>query len=115
MFKLITCIAAEDKASGVVKGLEEHFSIQATIYHFARGFGRSVSMASRGMGQQTEKVTIKVLVESERADDVFAYVFQAADINRPHGGIIYINAVHHTKISPNVKSDNMQQAIHALE
>ncbi|MDX8383041.1 MAG: P-II family nitrogen regulator [Ghiorsea sp.] len=113
MYKLITCIAAEDKATEVVQGLADNFAIQATIYYFARGFGRSASLAARGMGQQTEKATIKVMVETERADEVFAYIFQTADLNRPHGGIVYVNAVQKLKISPPVKPENVIKSIDA--
>ncbi len=115
MFKLIACIAAEDRAEEVVKGLEEKFHLQAAVFHFARGLGRSASLASSSMGQQTEKMLLKVLVEAQFVDEVFAYIYHAADLDRPHGGIIYVTATEQIDISPQVKTSNMAQAIHALE
>ncbi|MDQ6988420.1 MAG: P-II family nitrogen regulator [Mariprofundaceae bacterium] len=115
MFKLITCIAAEDRAADVVKGLQDKFHIQATVYHFARGFGRSSSTLGHAMGQQTEKMLLKVVVENKYVDDVFAYIYHTADLHRPHGGIIYVTSISKSDISPQVKTSNMEQAIHALE
>ena len=103
MFKLITCIAPEDKVRAAVDGLTNKYGIQAMVYHFARGFGRSSPLAKRGLGQQTEKVIISVLTPSKQADEIFAYIYQAADLNRPHGGIIYITSVNKSITSPHVE------------
>ncbi len=101
-YKLITCIAPEDRVRVAVDGLSNKYGIQAMVYHYARGFGRSSPLVKRGLGQQTEKVIISVLVSSKQADDIFAYIYQAADLNRPHGGIIYITAISKSKTSPHI-------------
>ena len=103
MFKLITCIAPEDKVRIAVDGLTNEHGIQAMVYHFARGFGRSSPLAKRGLGQQTEKVIISVIVKSEHVDEIFAYIYQVADLNRPHGGIIYVTAINNPITSPPVE------------
>jgi len=114
MFKIITCIASEDKAKKAVQGLAEDYNIQAIISHFARGLGRSSPLAPNKLGQQTEKVIISVLVETKQVDNIFAYIFHAADLDRPHGGIIYVTAVSQAITSPQVNADNTNEAAGAI-
>ncbi len=104
MFKLITCIAAEDKAHEAIEELDKRFNIQTFVSHFARGLGRSSTAPSaKGLGQQTEKTTFSVLVPTQQADEIFAFIYHAAGLHRPHGGIIYITAVKQTLISPRLE------------
>ncbi len=103
MHKLITCIASEDRVRDVVKGLAKEFGIQAVVNHYARGFGRSSPLAARGLGQQTEKVIINVVVPRKQTDEVFTYMYHTADLDRPHGGIIYVTSVLKANISPQVE------------
>ena len=103
MFKLITCIAAEDKAQEAVQSLDANFGIQAVVSHFARGLGRSsIAPSMKGLGQQTEKTILSVLVPAQQADEIFEHIYHVAGLHRPHGGIIYITAVKQSIISPKV-------------
>ncbi len=111
MYKLITCIASEDKVRDAALGLNKEFGIQAMVNNFARGFGRSSPLATRGLGQQTEKVIISVLVPKKQVDEVFAYIYHTADLERPHGGIIYVTAVNKPVISPNVEFPNKDESV----
>lgn len=111
MFKLITCIAPEDKAQEALKKLEEDFSIQAMVDHFARGFGRSSTSPTKGLGQQTEKTTFTVLVKTSQVDEIFDYIYHVADLHRPHGGIIYVTAVTKSLSSPNIDATHLEQNI----
>lgn len=109
MYKLITCIAAEDKAKHTVIELAEQFAIQATISHFARGFGRSAVSATGKLGQQTEKVILNAVVKTKNVDEIFMFMFHAADLNRPHGGLIYTTAINQAMISPNIDESHLEQ------
>ena len=109
MYKLITCIANEKYAKQAIQGLAEDHGIQALVNHFARGFGKSATSSTSELGQQTEKLIINVLVENQRADEIFAYIFDAANLDRPHGGIVYITAVNQSQVSPLVTDDNLGQ------
>ena len=111
VYKLITCIASEEHAKKAIKGLAEEHGIQAMVNHFARGFGRSASSSTSELGQQTEKLIFNVLLESQRVDEIFAYIFHAADLDRPHGGIIYVTAVNQSEISPPVHEDSSTQPV----
>jgi len=100
MRKLITCIASEDKAKEATEGVAKTFGIQAMVNHFSRGFGRSSPLGTQKLGQQTEKVIISIIVDKKQVDDVFAYIFHAAGLDQPHGGIIYVTAIQQAVISP---------------
>jgi nitrogen regulatory protein PII len=108
MFKLITCIAAEDKAQETVQSLDATFGIQAMVSNFARGLGRSSTMPSmQGLGQQTEKTILSVLVPAEQADEIFEHMYHVADLHRPHGGIIYVTPVKQSIISPCIDAESL--------
>jgi len=107
MLKLITCIASEDKEKEVSQGLIEKFGLQTMVNHFARGFGRSSSMTTQKLGQQTEKVVISVMVQKKDVDAVFAYMFHTAALDRPHGGIIYVTAINKSIISPRIEDQDL--------
>ena len=100
MRKLITCIASEDKAKEATEGVAKTFGIQAMVNHFSRGFGRSSPLGTQKLGQQTEKVIISVIVDKKQVDAVFTYIFHAAGLDRPHGGIIYVTAIQQAVVSP---------------
>ena len=47
-------------------------------------------MARRGIGEQTEKEMLTVvIVPAEKADEIFAYIYELAEIGEPHHGIIF--------------------------
>jgi len=52
--------------------------------------GKLTPAKYRGVGEQSEKEVLTVVVEEAQADDIFEYIYHLADINRPHGGIIYM-------------------------
>jgi len=111
MFKLITCIATEDKAHEAINSIDKAFGIQAATNHFARGLGRSsTAQAMQGLGQQVEKITFSVLVPASQVDELFDFIYHAADLHRPHGGIIYVTAIKQAKLSPYLEKDSTLEA-----
>ena len=111
MYKLITCIASEEQGKKAILGLAQEYGIQAMVNHFARGFGRSASASTSELGQQTEKLIMNVLVENHQADEIFAYIFHTADLDRPHGGIIYITAVNQAESSPPIHDMDVNKTL----
>jgi len=91
--KLITCIVPEANALKGAKGLREKYNLQTINHHFARGVGKSSPLVARGIGEKTEKVVLSVTVDAKIADEVFGFLFVEADIDRPQGGLIYMNTV----------------------
>jgi nitrogen regulatory protein PII len=88
--KLITCILPKDLALPILKKLKEEKGIIRAHINSARGMGKITPLAYRGAGEQAEKDILNIIVNQDQADEVFYYIYEEADINRPHGGIIYM-------------------------
>ncbi len=88
--KLITCILPKGLALPILKKLKHEKGIDRANLNSARGMGKITPLAYRGIGEQAEKDILNVVVNQSEADDIFYYIYEEADINRPHGGIIYI-------------------------
>lgn len=93
--KLITCILPKGIATNVVKQLKAERNIITANINSARGMGRLTPDAYRGVGEQTEKEILNVVVTEGQSEDIFTYLYEKADINRPHGGIIFMAALQH--------------------
>lgn len=91
--KLITCILSQGRAMPVLKLLKQELGIISANINHARGSGRLTPLADRGLGEQTEKEILTVVVSEEQAEQVFAFIFNHAEINRPHGGMIFQSAL----------------------
>lgn len=90
---LITCITQEANAVKGAAALREKYNLPAINHYFARGIGKSLPLVKRGIGEKTEKVVLTVVVDAKIANEVFEFLFNAADINQPRGGMIYMNAL----------------------
>ena len=55
----------------------------------ARGAGTYNPLSKRGIGEQTEKELLTVVVPAEKAEEIFEYIYHLADIGEPHHGIIF--------------------------
>ena len=88
--KLITCILPKGLALPVLIKLRDEKNINRANINSARGMGKITPLAYRGVAGQAEKEVLSVVVNEEEADDIFYYIFEVADIDRPHGGIIYM-------------------------
>jgi nitrogen regulatory protein PII len=73
----------------LLREIKAKLRIVAANIHNASGEGRSTHLAHRGMGVRSEKEVLSVVVRAEQADEVFEFIYHQADINRPHGGLIY--------------------------
>ncbi len=89
--KLIYCILPKGIALGVAKKLKEDFGIMTSNISNARGVGKITPLAYRGIAGQSEKEVLSVAVAADRADDIFEFIYHEADLNRPHGGIMYMH------------------------
>ncbi len=89
--KLITAILPKGKAVDTVKALKLQKDIIRTNINNARGVGKLTPLAYRGAGDQAEKEVLNVVVNAEQADTVFEFIYHHADINRPHGGLMYMS------------------------
>ena len=82
--KLITCITTKGKGLSVVKELKEEKGIITGNVAGGRGGGR------RG---RLEVDILTVVVERERADEIFEFIYDKADIESFHGGFLFQGAL----------------------
>ena len=91
--KLITCILPQGKAMPLLRMLRQNWSIVAANVNHARGSGRITPSRFRGIGAQSEKEILSVLVSAEESEQVFESIYRAAEVDRPHGGMMFQSAV----------------------
>ncbi|MBL1140876.1 MAG: hypothetical protein HND53_02495 [Proteobacteria bacterium] len=89
--KLITCILPKGLALPLLKKLKDEKGINRSNINSGRGMGKITPLAYRGIGDQAEKEMLNVVISTAQADDLFNYIYEEADINRPHGGMIYMS------------------------
>lgn len=106
--KLITGILPKGRSSTVINRLKEEKGINTANINSARGMGKLTPNAYRGVGEQTEKEILDVVVDSSKADEIFEFIYDIAEINRPHGGIIYMTKLQQTTeyILPDIPEEN---------
>jgi nitrogen regulatory protein PII len=91
--KVITGILPRGTSIEVLKKLKSEKGIITAFVSTARGMGRLMPGVHRGLGEQTEKEILEVIVDAGSADEIFEYLFEIAEIDRPHGGIIFMAKV----------------------
>ena len=87
--KLITCIIPKGAGRKVLLGLRQDHAINTSNLNMARGAGMYNPLAKRGIGEQTEKEIVTVVVPMEKAEEIFEYIYFLAEIGEPHKGIIF--------------------------
>lgn len=92
-WKLITCVLPPGIATELLRKLRSERGITEANAHTARGMGKLTPAAYRQLGNETQKEIVTVVVPSEQADDLFRYVFHEAQIDRPHGGIMFMHGL----------------------
>ena len=87
--KLITSIIPKGTGRKVLVGLRQEHGINTGNINMARGAGTYNPLAKRGIGEQTEKELLTVVVAEDKSDEIFEYIYHLADIGNPHHGIIF--------------------------
>lgn len=83
--KLITCYLPKGKGVEIVAQLNEEKKLFST--NFASGRGRGMAK-NVGFGEWMEVDILLVVVEENRAEEIFDFIFEIAGIDRPHGGLM---------------------------
>lgn len=91
--KLISCILPKGIATDVVEALRTDKGILTGNIDNARGAGHLTPTAHRHAGDETEKEILTVIVDTAQAESLFDWLFEQAQINRPHGGIMYMTGL----------------------
>lgn len=70
----------------VAKLLHDEKGINSTSVNSGRGSGLARAIS---FGAWVEVDILTVIVEEEQATEIFDYIFDKGDINRPHSGFIF--------------------------
>ncbi|EIJ34176.1 P-II family nitrogen regulator [Thiothrix nivea] len=89
--KLITCILPKGRAQSLMRVLIREHGLTAVDVHYARGHGRLTPQQYRGIEETAEKEVLTVAVPTEQAEAIFELIYDQAEINRPHGGLMYMH------------------------
>lgn len=89
--KVIVAILPKGRAMPVVQQLVEERGVTAVDVHYARGVGRITPLRHRGIGETAEKEVLTVTVPAADAEAIFEAIYTLAEINRPHGGLMYMH------------------------
>jgi nitrogen regulatory protein PII len=87
--KSITLVTYPGGGMKVARALQAR-GIATVSVHRARGSAVGDPAGQRGFPNQFEKDMLTVIVDDSIADEVFELVFEAADVNRPYGGFVYM-------------------------
>ena len=91
--KLITAILPKGVSLDVIKKLREEKNIIAANMNFARGTGKLTPLKYRDDVVEREKEILTIVVDEKNSDEIFEFVYDEADINKPHGGVMYMHAL----------------------
>jgi hypothetical protein len=83
--KLIVAFVARGKAHELAASLYDKLGLDA--FHY--GHGRASGALHAGAGSEfTEVDFLSVIVSAARADEVFAFIYDAGEMDRPGGGLV---------------------------
>ena len=87
--KLITGIFPKGGGKRVIEALHNRGITTANMY-FARGSDFGAPLGKSGIPEQVEKEIVTVVVSPKESDEMFEFIYDTADINRPGAGVIYM-------------------------
>ena len=85
--KRITCFIPKGVGLHLVEVLHDEKNIDSVNVHTGRGL-RTVESVEN-YGAWTEQDVLTVIVDAERADEIFEFIFFKGELNKPGGGFIY--------------------------
>ena len=91
--KLISAILPKGVALNMIKKLRQEKNLNTATINYARGTGKLARAQNRKHVIAREQEILSVIVDDTISDEIFEYIYQQADINRPHGGLIYMHTL----------------------
>ncbi len=88
--KLISAILPKGIALSLIRKLKEEKNINTVTLNYARGTGKLIAIRNRKNVVEREQEILTVIVEEERSEEIFEYLYEQADVNKPHGGLMYM-------------------------
>jgi len=97
--RLITAILPDDVDTvGLAAALQRETGIVTTFRHNARGVGRTTRRLGRAPLIPERRNVFFVVVDSARADSVFAWLLEAARVDRYGGGLVFERRLRQTQL-----------------
>ncbi len=87
---LLTCVVQSGLSKVILKAARDVGATVGAISHHARGIGARERLGILGIAVEAEKEVISILVSSEQRDLVYDTLYQAADLDVPGRGFIYL-------------------------
>lgn len=84
-YRVLTCIMPDGHGAEVLEALRRETGVISAFAHHARGIG---THSLRHRIYSDEKQILTALVEAERADEVFHFLYCRAGLDAPHAGMI---------------------------
>ena len=88
--KLIVCILPQGKGTDLIARLAAEKDIRSANVSTGRGRGAG---AVGAIGAWDEIDMLQVTVPETRAEEIFDFIFEAGELNQPHGGIMFQHSV----------------------
>jgi len=85
--KCITCFLPKGAGIKLVEMLHKEKNIDSSNVHTGRGL-RTVENV-KDYGAWTEQDVLTVVVDADRAEEIFSFIFFQGELNKPAGGFIY--------------------------
>jgi nitrogen regulatory protein PII len=89
---IITCIVEKERTDAVLLAAQD-VGARGAIVHAAQGWGTRERLGVWGVAVETERDVIEFLVSSDQQDLVFEAIYQAAELNSPGRGFMFISPV----------------------
>jgi len=89
---VITCIVDKERSDAVLLAARD-VGARGAIVHTAQAWGTRERLGIWGVAVETEKDVINFLVSSDQQDLIFDAIYQAAEMNAPGRGFIFISPV----------------------
>lgn len=89
--KRITCFLPKGTGIRLVEMLHVEKNIHSTNVHTGRGLHTVESVKDYGAWSEHDILT--VVLDAERADEIFEFIFFQGELNKPGGGFIYLGSL----------------------
>ncbi len=89
---VITCIIEKEQSEAVLRAAHD-VGARAAIVHTVQSWGDRKRFGALGVAVETERDVITFLVSSDQQDLIFDTVYQAAGLDAPGRGFMYVSPV----------------------
>ena len=87
---VITCIVDKERSEAALLAARD-VGARAAVVHTVQSWGIRERLGALGVAVETEKDVIVFLVSSDQQDLIFEAIYQAADLNAPGRGFMFIS------------------------